>query len=38
MKDRQTRESKGVAFILFTAREDAQNAVSFYLKKSLFPA
>lgn len=28
MKDKQTRQSKGVAFILYTAREDAQNAVS----------
>jgi RNA recognition motif-containing protein len=27
MKDKQTRQSKGVAFILYTAREDAQNAV-----------
>ncbi|CAM6120678.1 unnamed protein product [Calypogeia fissa] len=27
LKDRQTRQSKGVAFVLFTAKEDAQNAV-----------
>ncbi|XP_002992520.2 U11/U12 small nuclear ribonucleoprotein 31 kDa protein [Selaginella moellendorffii] len=27
MKDRVTRQSKGVAFILFTAREDAEKAV-----------
>lgn len=31
MKDKQTRQSKGVAFILYTAREDAQNAVSEFL-------
>lgn len=29
LKDRETRESKGVAFILYTNREDAQNAVSY---------
>ncbi|KAL2613900.1 hypothetical protein R1flu_025592 [Riccia fluitans] len=27
MKDKQTRQSKGVAFIMYTNREDAQNAV-----------
>lgn len=27
MKDKQTRQSKGVAFILFTSQEDAQKAV-----------
>ncbi|KAG6550477.1 hypothetical protein Mapa_007951 [Marchantia paleacea] len=27
MKDKQTRQSKGVAFIMYTDREDAQNAV-----------
>lgn len=29
MKDRKSRESKGVAFILFTARDDAHMAVSY---------
>ncbi|KAL3678966.1 hypothetical protein R1sor_021922 [Riccia sorocarpa] len=28
MKDKQTRQSKGVAFIMYTNREDAQNAVN----------
>jgi hypothetical protein len=29
MKDRKTRESKGVAFILYTSRDDAHVAVSY---------
>lgn len=28
LKDKQTRKSKGVAFILFLKREDAQKCVS----------
>ena len=30
MKDRKTRESKGVAFILYANRDDAHKAVSYW--------
>ena len=37
LKDKETRESKGVAFVLFLDRQMAQKAVAAVNKKQVFP-
>lgn len=36
LKDKETRESKGVAFVLFLDRQTAQKAVAAVNKKQVF--